>query len=138
MQEMQETCSVPRLRRSLGDGSGNLLQYSFLENFMDIGAWWAAVHEVTKSQTQLSDWAHSTHTPLILTVTFKQTHLHFTEKPGRWVIDNWVLINKHKWTCSLTWYKCMLLYSMVINNEIYIYIFKLCLVIIVLAVLEII
>ena len=41
--------------RSLGEGNGNPLQYSYLENFMDRGAWWAPVHEVTKSQTRLSD-----------------------------------------------------------------------------------
>ena len=37
-----------------GGGNGNPLQYSCLENSMDQGAWWAAVHEVAKSQTQLS------------------------------------------------------------------------------------
>ena len=36
--------------------NGTLLQYSCLENPMDGGAWWAAVHGVTKSQTQLSDF----------------------------------------------------------------------------------
>ena len=39
-----------------GEGSGTLLQYSCLENPMDGGAWWAAVHGVAKSQTQLSDF----------------------------------------------------------------------------------
>ena len=39
----------------LGEGNGNLLQYSCLENPMDRGAWWATVHGVTKSWTQLSD-----------------------------------------------------------------------------------
>ena len=34
-----------------GEGNGTPLQYSCLENPMDRGAWWAAVHEVTKSQT---------------------------------------------------------------------------------------
>ena len=34
--------------------NGNLLQYSCLENSMDGGAWWATVHGVTKSWTQLS------------------------------------------------------------------------------------
>ena len=38
-----------------GEGNGNPLQYSCLENPMDRGAWWATVHAVTKSQTQLSD-----------------------------------------------------------------------------------
>ena len=40
-------------------GNGNPLQYSCLENSMDRGAWWATVHGVTKSQTQLSNWALS-------------------------------------------------------------------------------
>jgi len=35
----------------LGEGNGNPLQYSCLENPMDRGAWWAAVHGVAKSQT---------------------------------------------------------------------------------------
>ena len=39
--------------RSLGEGNGNPLQYSCLENFMDRGAWRAIVHGVTKSWTQL-------------------------------------------------------------------------------------
>ena len=41
--------------RALGEGNGTPLQSSCLENPMDGGAWWAAVHRVTKSQTQLSD-----------------------------------------------------------------------------------
>ena len=40
----------------VGEGGGTPLQYSCLENPMDGGAWWAAVHGVTKSQTQLSDF----------------------------------------------------------------------------------
>ena len=42
--------SIPGLGRSPGEGNGNPLQYSCLENFMDTGAWWAAVHGVAKSQ----------------------------------------------------------------------------------------
>ena len=45
--------SVPGSGRSPGGGHGNLLQYSCLENPMDRGAWWAAVHRVTQSWTQL-------------------------------------------------------------------------------------
>ena len=41
--------------RSLGEGNGNPLQYYCLESPMDRGAWRATVHEVAKSQTQLSD-----------------------------------------------------------------------------------
>ena len=47
--------SVPGLGRSPGGGHGNRLQYSFLENPMDRGAWWATVHGVVKSQAWLSD-----------------------------------------------------------------------------------
>ena len=42
-----------------GEGNGNPLQYSCLENPMDGGAWWATVHGVTKSRTQLSDFPTS-------------------------------------------------------------------------------
>ena len=44
-----------------GEGNGNLLQYSCLENPMDIGAWKAAVHGVAKGQTQLSDFTFTFH-----------------------------------------------------------------------------
>ena len=44
------------LSHILGKGNGTPLQYSCLENPMDGGAWWAAVHGVAKSQTQLSDF----------------------------------------------------------------------------------
>ena len=47
--------SIPGSGRPPGGGHGNPLQYSCLENPMDGGAWWATVHGVTESQTQLSD-----------------------------------------------------------------------------------
>ena len=43
--------SIPGSRRSPGEGNGYPLQYSCLENFMDRGAWWAAVHGVAESGT---------------------------------------------------------------------------------------
>ena len=48
--------SIPASGRSPGEGNGNPLQYSCLENSMDRGAWWATVHGVAKSQTRLSDF----------------------------------------------------------------------------------
>ena len=45
----------------IGEGNGNPLQYSCLENPMDRGAWWAAVHGVEKSQTLLSDFSFYFH-----------------------------------------------------------------------------
>ena len=47
--------SVLGLGRSSGEGNGYPHQYSCLENSMDRGAWWATVHGVTKSRTQLND-----------------------------------------------------------------------------------
>ena len=44
-----------------GEGDGTPLQYSCLENPRDGGAWWAAVHGVAKSQTQLSDFTFTFH-----------------------------------------------------------------------------
>ena len=47
---------IPGSGSSPGGGHDNPLQYSCLENPMGRGAWWAAVHGVTKSQTQLSNF----------------------------------------------------------------------------------
>ena len=46
---------IPGSGRSPGEGNGNPLQYSCLENSMNRGAWWATVHRVAKSRTRLSD-----------------------------------------------------------------------------------
>ena len=60
----ESTCNVgdlgliPGLRRSSGEGKGYPLQYSFLENPRDRGAWWAAIYGVTQSQTWLK-WLSS-------------------------------------------------------------------------------
>ena len=48
--------SIPGSGRSPGEGNGNPLQYSCLENSMDGGAWLATVHGVTKSRTRLSNF----------------------------------------------------------------------------------
>ena len=50
------TLSLTYFSRYLGEGNGNPLQYSCLENPMDSRAWWAAVHGVAKSRTRLSDF----------------------------------------------------------------------------------
>ena len=58
--------SIPRSGRSPGEGNGDSLQYSCLENSMERGAWWARVHGVTKSRTQLKQLSrHCTNTRLI-------------------------------------------------------------------------
>ena len=79
--------SILGLGRSPGEGNGNPLQFSCLENPMDGGAWWATVHRATKSWTQLSDFTYSltlqphglqhTSFPAIHRLPeFAQTHVH--------------------------------------------------------------
>ena len=64
--------SIPGSGRSPGEGNGNPLQYSCLENPMDRGAWQATVHGVAKSRTWLSDFTFThwrrkwQHTPVFL------------------------------------------------------------------------
>ena len=50
---IREVVSIPGWIRSRGGGHDNPFQYSCLENPMDVGAWWATVHRVTKNQTEL-------------------------------------------------------------------------------------
>ena len=54
--DIRDLGSVPGLGRSPGEGNGYPFQYSCLENPMDRGAWWAAVHRVAKSRTWLNDF----------------------------------------------------------------------------------
>ena len=49
------------IRQRVGEGNGTPLQYSCLENPIDGGAWWAAVHGVAKSRTRLSDFPSTFH-----------------------------------------------------------------------------
>ena len=53
--------SIPGSGRSPGEGNGNPLQYSCLQNPMDRGAWRATVHGVTKSGTRQSDFIFTFH-----------------------------------------------------------------------------
>ena len=52
---MRDPGLIPGLGRSPGEGNGYPLQYHCLEDSVDRGAWQAAVHMVSKSQTRLSD-----------------------------------------------------------------------------------
>ena len=63
--------SIPGLGRSPGEGHGNPLQYSCLENPVDQGAWWTTVHRAAKSWAQLNQL--SVHTRAH---THTHTHTH--------------------------------------------------------------
>ena len=58
---MREKIQLWECSGLIGEGNGTPLQYSCLENPMDGGAWWAAVHGVAKSQTWLSDFTFTFH-----------------------------------------------------------------------------
>ena len=66
---------IPGWRRSPGGGHGNPLQDSCLENPMDRGAWWATVHRVAKSQTQLK----RLHANMHFFCLFFSKYMHFIE-----------------------------------------------------------
>ena len=53
--------NLMHIRVVCGEGNGTPLQYSCLENPMDRGAWWAAVHGVAKSRARLSDFTFAFH-----------------------------------------------------------------------------
>ena len=61
--DIREPGSIPGSGRSPGGGHGNPLQYSYMKNPMDRGAWRAMVHRVAKSQTRLKQL--STHTYMV-------------------------------------------------------------------------
>ena len=50
-----DLCSIPGSGRSPGEGNGNPLQYSCLENSMVSGAWWATIHGVAKNDGDMTD-----------------------------------------------------------------------------------
>ena len=58
---LREQCGQRMEKYGISLGNGAPLQYSCLENSMDRGAWWAAVHGVTKSRTRLSDFTFTFH-----------------------------------------------------------------------------
>ena len=87
---MRETW-VPSLGRKdfPGEGNGNPLQYSCLENLMDGGAWWATVHGIATSRTRLSDF----------TFTSLSFSLHLTINPEKAMApDSSTLAWKIPWT----------------------------------------
>ena len=68
--------SIPGLGRSSGGGHGNPRWYSCLKNAMDRGAWWATVHKVTQSWTQLKQVSITQHVCWNIRRTLYQTSFY--------------------------------------------------------------
>ena len=68
--DLREVSSIPGLGRSPGEGIGNPLQYSCLENPVDRRDWWATVHGVTKGWTDWNDLA-----PILFSSSLQQVFL---------------------------------------------------------------
>ena len=102
--DIREASAIPGSRRSPGGRHGNSLQYSCLENPTDKGAWWATVHRVAKSRTQLK-WLrtaqHSTGMYLIEMYSYVYTrHVHrnisspklrTTQLPNNKKMEKWIV-----------------------------------------------
>ena len=75
---------TPGVGKSPGEGKGNQLQCSCLENSVDRGAWWATVHGVAKSRTRLSDLTHTPETQtmsLLLLLLSRFIHVRICATP---------------------------------------------------------
>ena len=88
--------SIPGLGRSPGGGHDNPLQYSFLENTVDRGAWWATVHRVTNSQTRLKQLSMYACTYFIIMSFYWNYHML---NPYEGDDRGW-----NGWMASLTWW----------------------------------
>ena len=80
--------NLPANAGDLGEGNGTPLQYSCLENPMDVGAWWTTVHGVAKSQTRLSDFTftfhfHASRKEMATHSSVLAWRIPWMEKPGR-------------------------------------------------------
>ena len=78
-----------------GEGNGNSLQYSHLENPTDEGAWWAAVHGVAKSQTGLNDFTF----PFHFQALEKEMATHASVLPGE-SQERGSLVGGRLWGCT--------------------------------------
>ena len=81
---------------SFGEGNGTPLQYSCLENPMDGGAWWAAVHGVAKSWTRLSDFTFTFHFPALEKEMAPHSSVLAWRIPGTGEPGGWPSMGSHR------------------------------------------
>ena len=85
--DIRDMGSIPGSGRSPGEGNGNPLQYSCLENPMDRGAWRATVHGVAQSQTQLKQVSSSIVKAMVFPVVTHGCKSSTIKKAGSQRID---------------------------------------------------
>ena len=93
--DIRDVGLIPGSGRSPGGGHGNPLQYSCLENPMDGGAWWAAVHGVSKSRTQLSDFTFTFHFHALEKETATHSSVLAWRIPGTGEPGGWSSVGSH-------------------------------------------
>ena len=81
-----------------GEGNGTRLQYSCLENPMDGGAWWAAVHGVAKSRTRLSNFTFTFHFHALEKEMVTHSSVLAWRIPGMGEPDGLLSMGSHSWT----------------------------------------
>ena len=114
--------SITGLGRSSGEGNGNPLQHSCMENSMGRGAWWATVHGVAKSGTQLSD-QHPKAPPqeansrqFLLTLS-RNLFLSCINKPSPEARAAHILESKEKWMKMAKYASCWILKWKSLNSR---------------------
>ena len=96
--------------RSPGEGNGNPLQYSCLENPMDEGAWWATVHGVSKSRTRLSNFTRIQTQSLF--PEFQKKTLSFLHCYQNISWKYWKALTKVQVKLNMVWIRLSLAYKM--------------------------
>ena len=93
-----EKFEINNLTLHLGEGNGTPLQYSCLEDPMEVGAWWAAVHGVSKSRTQLSDFTFTFHFPALEKEMATHSSVLACRIPGTGEPGGLLSLGSHSWT----------------------------------------
>ena len=87
---------IPGLQRFPGEGNGNSLQYSCLENPMDGGAWQATIHEVEKSWTRLSDFSSVLEQYLLFSIPRTNRNSPQRKTETKSLLPSWILFSPRK------------------------------------------
>ena len=88
---------IPGSGRSPGEGNGNPLQYSCLENPMDREAWQATVHRVTKSRTRLSDFTFTFTLAILLLCVCNRIQSRISERDVHTYVHCSIITITKKW-----------------------------------------